>query len=140
MNKLIVSTVALVAASGLSINAMAQAPTCDDLVWTADALENNSSVANNCLEVVDRNGTWHAKTTAKIVRQGVQSTMIRFKNRDGTWSTEERAYAPEGATAQISGKEVRIAELPADQEVNIYLTQQGNFDIPTLKGEDEPAE
>lgn len=128
----LVCTVLFTTSAMFSVSAMAQSPTCDDVVWNAAVLERTPTMADHCLEVVQRDGAWYAKTTAKVVRQGVNSTVVRYLNRDGSWGESERAYPPRGFTANIAGQDVKIADLAAGQEVNVYVMDHENFDIPML--------
>jgi hypothetical protein len=117
---------ALVASAGMSVTAMAQAPTCSDAVWG----EIKCPAVQNCLEIVERDGAWYAKMSAKVVRQGATSTVVRFKNPDGSWGDSERTYPEEGMSAEIEGKTVEINDLIAGQEVNVYILSTDNFELP----------
>jgi (2Fe-2S) ferredoxin len=121
--------VALAASAGFSVSVSAQGPSCGDVVWGADLLGRNPNVADHCLEVVDRGGVWYAKMRAKIVRQGVNSTVVRYADTNGDFGASERAYPPRGFTAQIDGQDVRISDMPAGQEVNVYIIDEGNFEL-----------
>ena len=66
---------------------------------------------------------------ARIVRQGVNSTVVQYQRPDGTWSASERVF-PEGFEALIAGQNVRIADLAPRQEVNVYIKGQDNFTLP----------
>lgn len=129
-----VSMLALAATAGISVNASAQSPTCADVVWSASLLEATPTIANHCLEMVERGGEWYAKVQAKIVRHGANSTVVRYREPDGSWSAAERAYPPRGFTAEIAGQEVAISQTVPGQELNIYAGSQGgeNFTIPML--------
>ncbi len=129
-----VSILALAATAGFSINAAAQSPTCADVVWSAALLEATPTIANHCLEMVQRGGEWYAKVQTKVVRQGANSTVVRFRESDGSWSAAERTYPPRGFVAEIGGKEVPISQTAAGQELNVYAGGQGgeNFTIPML--------
>ena len=127
---LLLSCVALAAVSGFSLEAVAQAPTCADVVWGADALATNPGLKDNCLEVVQRDGAWYARMRAKVVRQGATSTVVRWQNTDGTFGSSERTYPPRGTTAMVDGQEVQISQLQPGQEVNVYVIDNGNFELP----------
>jgi hypothetical protein len=132
--------VVLAASAGFSVTASAQAPSCGDVVWGADILGRNPNIASHCLEVVDRDGVWYAKMRAKIVRQGVSSTVVRYADADGNFGASERAYPPRGFSAQIDGEDVRISDMVAGQEVNVYVIDEGNFEIPMVAVTAEPME
>ena len=130
---LLLSCVALAAVSGFSASAMAQAPTCADVVWGENALVDNPGVKDNCLEVVQRDGAWYARMRAKVVRQGASSTVVRWQNTDGTWGASERTYPPRGFMASVDGQDVQISQLQPGQEVNVYVIDEGNFALPTVE-------
>lgn len=99
-------------------------------------LEATPNIANHCLEMVERGGEWYAKVQAKIVRHGANSTVVRYREPDGSWSSAERAYPPRGFKAEIAGQEVPISQTVPGQELNIYAGSEGgeNFSIPMLAG------
>lgn len=129
-----VSVLALAAIAGFSVNVSAQAPTCADVVWSANLLENNPTIANHCLELVQRGEEWYATIQVKIVRHGANSTVVRFRESDGSWSSVERVYPPRGFAAEIAGQEVTISQAAQGQELNVFASSQGgeNFTIPML--------
>jgi LPXTG-motif cell wall-anchored protein len=136
---LIKSALAIVATAGFTLTANAQAPSCDNITWNAQALERLPTAPDHCLEVVERSGAWYAKMRAQVVRQGPASTTIRFQNSDGSWSDAERLHPPRGMTAEIDGREVRIADMGAGQEVNIYALSDEYFSVPAQVAAAAPA-
>lgn len=130
-----VSTLAAVVVAGISINASAQTPTCADVVWSQELLETTPTIADHCLEVVQRGSEWYAVVQSKVVRHGANSTVVRYRQPDGSWSATERAYPPRGFTAEIGGHEVLISQTAPGQELNVYASSQGgeNFTIPMLE-------
>ncbi len=125
--------ISLLGAAAFSVSAHAQAPGCDDIIWSAEALERSPSIDEHCLEVVERDGAYYAKVHARITTQGTNSTTVRYQDADGAWSDRERTYPPKGFTAHIDGQEVRVHDLPVGQEVNIYVMDEGNFTIPMVE-------
>ena len=125
---ILVTTSVLLGAVGFTMNA--QAATCADVIWSADFLADNPNIADHCLEVVEKRGTDAVKLRARIVRQGVNSTVVQWQQPDGSWSSSERRYPERGATAEIENREVRIADLSPRQEVNIYIPAAGNWSLP----------
>ena len=125
---ILISMLVLLGALGFTMNA--QAATCSDLIWSAEILADNPNIGDACLEVVDKRGTQAAKLRARVVRQGVNSTIVRWQMPDGTWSEAQRRYPERGATAEIGGQEVRIADLAARQEMNVYIPMAGNWSLP----------
>lgn len=129
-----VSMLAVAATVGFSVNASAQMPTCADVIWSQTLLETTPTIADHCLEMVQRGSEWYAKIQSKIVRHGANSTVVRYREPDGSWSAAERAYPPRGFTAEIGGQEVLISQTAEGQELNVYASSQGgeNFSIPML--------
>ena len=118
---LLVLVLLLFGGLGFTTTASAQGVTCSDIVWSDTALEVNPNIADFCLEVVDKRGMQAARMTARVVRQSVNSTIIQWQRPDGSWSPSERRYPDRGFAAEIEGREVRIADLPVRQEVNVYV-------------------
>lgn len=104
--------------------------TCSDIVWTDNALSVNPNIGDYCLEIVEKQGQQMAKMTARVVRQSVNSTIVQWQRPDGSWSPSERRYPDRGFTAQIGGKDVRISDLPARQEVNVYVAAEDMWSMP----------
>ena len=139
-NKLVQLALVVLVTMAFSSWAQAQAYTCDDVNWNEAALEAIPNIANHCLEVVERGGGYYAKSRVRVVRQAVGgSTIVRFQNANGEWSNAERTYPPRGFTADISGEEVAIADLPAGQEVNVYVLQEEYFTLPEPVAEEAVA-
>ena len=118
---------------GFTASATAQDVSCSDLVWTDTALELNPNIAEHCLEVVQRQGMQMAKMRARVIRQSVNSTIVQWQRPDGSWSPSERRYPDRGFVAHLEDKEVRISDLPARQEVNVYVASPDNFSVPAAE-------
>jgi hypothetical protein len=93
-------------------------------------LESSPNIGNACLDVVEKRGAQAVKATARIVRQGVNSTIVQWQLADGSWSGAERRYPERGATAEIQGQTVRIADLAPRQVVNVYIPMENNWSLP----------
>ena len=117
---------------GFTMNANAQDWNCSDLSWSSERLETSPNIADNCLDVVERNGVPYAKLTARVVRQGVNTTVVQYQQTDGSWSSSERVF-PGNFTAQIGGKDIKITDLPVRQEVNVYVKPEDNFSYPAAE-------
>jgi LPXTG-motif cell wall-anchored protein len=128
MKKTILFTM-LVLLGALGFTSAAQAATCADVVYTETILGTNPNIGEACLEVVERGATSYVKLKAKVVRQSVTSTIVQWQLPDGSWTASDRTYPPYGATAEIGGKEVRIADLAPKQEVNVYVMSEGNWSL-----------
>ncbi len=126
---ILIPTLILLFGMGFTVSAIAADYTCADLTWSAQRLAKNANIANVCLEVVERDGGTFAKLHARIVRQGVNSTVVQYQRPDGSWSASERVF-PQGFEAQIAGKNVKIADMAPRQELNVYVRDEGNFSVP----------
>jgi hypothetical protein len=115
-------------------------PTCADVSWSEGLLEDTPTIAEHCLEMVRRGPEWYARIQAKVVRQGVSSTVVRYRKIDGSWSDSERVYPPKAFSAEVGERAVLISQLAPGQEVNIYASSRGgeNFSIPMLEDEIDP--
>jgi len=129
----------LVLLGALGFTTTAQAATCSDVIWSAEMLENSPNISPACLDVVSKGGTQAVKLTARVVRQGVNSTVVQWQMPDGSWSASERRYPERGATAEIGGQTVRIAELAPRQVVNVYIPMAGNWSLPAAPAAAAPA-
>lgn len=118
-----------------SIQASERDPTCADVQWSKSLLETTPNIAEHCLEMLRRGEEWYARIQVKIVRHGANSTVVRYRQADGSWSDTERAYPPRGFSAEIGSQEVLISQTAPGQELNVYASSQGgeNFSIPSLE-------
>ena len=76
----------LVLLGALGFTTTAQAASCSDVIWNAEMLESNPNIPNACSEVMEKQGTQVVKAQARVVRQGVNSTIVQWKLADGSWS------------------------------------------------------
>ena len=127
---LLVLVLLLFGGLGFGATASAQDVSCNDLIWTDAAREVNPNIADFCLEVVDKRGEPMAKLTARVVRQSVNSTIVQWRTRGGSWSPTERRFPDRGFMAEIDGQSVRILDLPARQEVNVYVAAGDMWSLP----------
>jgi hypothetical protein len=118
---ILISMLGLMVGLGFTVTASAQDFDCGDIIWSADVLADNPNIGDACLEVVDKRGTTAAKLRARVVRQGTNSTIVQWQLPDGSWSAAQRRYPERGATAEIGGQEVKIADLVARQEMSVYI-------------------
>ena len=125
----LIPTLILLTGMGFTVTASAQDWNCGDLTWSASRLDTNPNIAEHCLDVVERSGAPFAKLRARVERQGVNSTVVRYQAPDGTWGASERVF-PGGFMAQLSGQDVRIVDMAPRQEVNVYVRAEGNFSFP----------
>jgi len=120
----------LVLLGALGFTTTAQAASCSDVIWSSETLADNPNVANACLGVVDKRGSQAVKLTARVVRQGVNSTIVQWELPDGSWTASERRFPGRGATAEIGGQEIAILEMAPRQVVNVYIPMENNWSLP----------
>ena len=129
MKKTILITM-LVLLGALGFTTSAQAADCSDVIWNAEMLETSPNIGAACREVVDKQGTQAVKMKARVVRQGVNSTVVQWQLPDGSWSPSERRFPERGATAEIAGQVIRITDMAPRQEVNVYVPMADNWSLP----------
>mgnify|MGYP000010569007 CR=1 FL=1 len=130
---------ALFGGLGFTASASAQDVSCSDIVWSEAALEVNPNIADFCLEVVEKRGQQMARMTARVVRQSVNSTIVQWQRPDGSWSPSERRYPDRGFMAEIGGSNVKISDLPARQEVNVYVAATDMWSVSAPAAVAAPA-
>ena len=129
MKKTMLITI-LVLLGALGFTTTAQAASCSDVIWSAETLKDNPTVAGACLDVVDKRGSQAVKLTARVVRQGVNSTIVQWQMPDGSWSAAERRFPERGASAEIGGQEIKILDMAPRQVVNVYIPMENNWSLP----------
>ncbi|MEJ2401959.1 MAG: hypothetical protein P8Y52_11280 [Xanthomonadales bacterium] len=131
----LISTLIAVGALGFTAAANAQDVGCDDIVWGSEILADNPNIGDACLDVVEKGGVMAAKFTARVVRQSVNSTIVQWQLPDGSWSASQRRFPERGSVAEISGETVRITDLAARQEMNVYLPVGEYWTLPAPEPE-----
>jgi len=126
----LISTLIAVGALGFTAAANAQDVGCDDIIWGSEILADNPNIGDACLDVVEKQGVLAAKYTARVVRQSVNSTIVQWQLPDGSWSASQRRYPDRGSVAELGGETVRITDLAARQEVNVYLPLGEYWTLP----------
>jgi len=134
---IMLSMLAVAGGIGFASAANAQALTCDDLVWQPNVLIDNPNIHEACLGVVEKNGQPVAKFKARVVRQSVNSTIIEWQRPDGSWTDAQRRFPERGFMAEVGDKPARILDLPARQEVNVYVPAGDSWTVPVA--EEAPA-
>lgn len=129
----------LVVLGALGFTSTVQAASCSDVIYRPEFTAEFPSISGACLDVVEKGGSQHIKLTARVVRQGVNSTVVQWQLPDGTWSASERRYPERGATAEIGGQTVRISELAPRQVVNVYVPSENNWSLPAAPMAAAPA-
>jgi len=121
MNKLTIKfALGAVMCTGIVFNVSAQ-DSCADIDWTAATLERMHDASDNCLEVVEIDGSKYARLEGEIAGQSPAGPVVRYSHSDGSYGAMRRTYPPEGFVARIDGNDVDLGDLDDGQKVNIYL-------------------
>jgi len=127
---------------GLSANVSAADLTCNDIEFTPEAFAAYEMADKACLDVVDRDGGTFAKFTAtKVVPPDLSpgvSNFLRFKHSDGSEGPRHKSALPRNYLVMLSGQPVRLADVNAGQEINIYVGQE--YWVSLLEIEEEIVE
>lgn len=111
-----------------SANINAQDLSCDDVTFNAQAFSNYQFVDQACQKVVKRNGNLYAQFRAQVEVQNNTGTRIKYYHRDGSWG-KEQLVKNRFLGANIDGKDIRIKDLPVNQEANVYLPAAAAFTV-----------
>lgn len=112
-------------AIALSAQALAQgpAPTCDDLVWSAQVLAANPDIKLSCQGVYARNNELYAKVTIELTRVRGNKLTFRPKHTDGSQGTRRSITVGSSWRADIDGRKYRASELLPGQELSVYIPE-----------------
>lgn len=112
-------------ALALSGQALAQepAPTCDDLVWSAQVLAANPDIAMSCQGVYARNGELYAKVTIELTRVRGNRLTFRPQHTDGSKGAQRSINVSSSWRADIEGRKYRAGELLPGQELSVYMPE-----------------
>lgn len=119
------STLTGAAALLLGASAVAQgpAPTCDDLVWSAQLLAANPDIAQSCQGVYVRNDELFAKVTIELVRVRGNRLTFRPRHVDGSLGTARSINVDSSFRIDIDGRQYRASELLPGQELSVYVPE-----------------
>lgn len=121
MKTFIVSIVFLLAAG--SASAQPAAPTCEDLLWSAQVIAANPDVAKSCQGVYVRNEKLFAKVEIELTRVRGNRLTFRAVHNDGSMGTRSSVTVPSSWRANIDGESYRARELLSGQRLNVYLPE-----------------
>lgn len=121
MKTFMVSIVFLLAAG--SAIAQPTAPTCDDLLWSAQVIAANPDVAKSCQGVYVRNAKLFAKVEIEVTRVRGNRLTFRTVHNDGTMGERSSVTVPSSWRANIDGESYRARELLSGQRLNVYLPE-----------------
>ena len=125
MTKLILTSalLSLLSLAATDSDAQGRAPTCADLNWSAQVLAANPDIAASCRGVYVRKDIFYAKVRIRVER--VRGNALTFKpvHTDGVLGKARRITVPNAWRAKIDGRSYRAGELPAGQELSIYIPE-----------------
>ena len=121
MKKLVVFIAVLFTASGTF--AQSTAPTCDDLIWSAQVIAANPDVAKSCQGVYVRNEKLFAKVEIELTRVRGNRLDFRTVHTDGSMGPRSSVTVPATWRAEINGERYRANELFGGQRLNVYLPE-----------------
>jgi hypothetical protein len=114
----------LIALAGLGMSANANALTCNDITFSAEAFAAYEFVDRACLEIVDRGGKTFAKMTARVVDQTPGGTQLRYMHSDGTRGPRHKSVMPKNFVLHLGGKAVMLKDLVERQDINVYVSDE----------------
>ena len=97
--------------------------TCADLNWSAQVLAANPDIAAMCQTVYEKDGNLFAKVSIEVTRIRGNKMTFRPINTDGTKGESRRVTLGRDWSATIAGREYRLGDLIAGQELNEYLPE-----------------
>jgi len=106
----------------------AQETTCEDIEFDEQARESYALVDEACLGVIETRGIRYARFHGRVIRPGQAAIEIQFQHRDGSWGPITRTTPPEDFRVRIEGRPTHWSQLPANQELNVYL-REGRWEV-----------
>jgi hypothetical protein len=117
-----------------------RAPTCDDLVWSAQVLAANPDINDSCQGVYQRGDELFAKVEITLTRVRGNRLTFRPQHLDGTQGKARSIVVPNSWRATIDGSEYRARDLMAGQKLNVFIPED-RFALAlgesTLAGDDD---
>lgn len=100
-----------------------RAPTCDDLVWSAQVLAANPDIHDSCQGVYQRGDELYAKVGITLTRVRGNRLSFRPQHLDGTQGKARSIVVPDRWRASINGEEYRARDLMAGQRLNVFIPE-----------------
>jgi hypothetical protein len=103
--------------------ANAQDVTCENANFSDEVLESFGSIRFSCLEIVEMNGTPHAKLRATVTRVMPPKLTVRLDRADGSISNPVTFTPPPDFefTVDEDRKKVKLRELSPTTKLNVYV-------------------
>ena len=120
--KLLLSIALLLLAAGTA-QAQDAAPTCDDLVWSAQVLAANPDIDRSCQGVYERAGELYARVNIELTRVRGNRITFRPRHTDGSTGRARSIVVPASWRARIGGRDYRASELLPGQELSVYIPE-----------------
>jgi len=100
-----------------------RAPTCNDLVWSAQVLAANPDIRDSCQGVYQRGDELFAKVEITLTRVRGNRLTFRPQHLDGTQGKARSIVVPNSWRANIDGSEYRARDLIAGQKLSVYIPE-----------------
>jgi LPXTG-motif cell wall-anchored protein len=130
----------LLGASATQAQPPGRAPTCDDLVWSAQVLAANPDIDDSCQGVYQRGNELFARVEITLTRVRGNRLTFRPQHLDGTQGKARSIVVPNSWRATIDGSEYRARDLMAGQKLSVYIPED-RFALAlgesTLAGEED---
>lgn len=106
----------------LALAAPASAVTCDEVEFGSDLTDRFPTIADACLDVVERDGQQYVHMKAELARRpSGNHGVFRFKHADGTYGPTQAIDVPPSWRARIEGRDYRLRDLSSGQELDVYI-------------------
>ncbi len=105
------------------VQAQSTAPTCDDLVWSAQVLAENPDIRESCQGVYQRGDDLFAKVTIQVTRVSGNRLGFRPQHLDGSLGKPRSITVPSTWRARLDGQEYRARDLMPGQRLNVYVPE-----------------
>lgn len=123
-----------------SASARDRAPSCDELVWSAQMLATNPDIKDACLGVYQKGPNFYAKVRLKLISIRGNRLSFRAVHKDGSLGSTRSIVVDNDWRATIDGRQLRAQQLEPDQELSVYIPED-RFALAMDDGEfggDEP--
>ncbi len=126
MNKTNILAVLAAVASLVAIPvASADEVTCENANFSTEVMEVFAGVRYSCLEIVDRDGTPHAKLNATVAKVSPPNITLKFEREGGLTNPVKITPGKDYVFTVDNGREVSLRELTATSELRVYIPVKG---------------
>ncbi|MEM9302751.1 MAG: LPXTG cell wall anchor domain-containing protein [Pseudomonadota bacterium] len=135
MKKSLKSALALAIVVGAAGSAQAQQKTCDDVVWSAAALEAYPAAAEACREVITHEGRDFVKMSAVFFKQHNNGALtVAIEETDG--DMVRHSFKPQSEMrVWVDGEQKDWSDLYPRQPINVYVPSD-RWEFASLNEED----